>query len=75
MKLKDKVNIFGDNELKRLFYLSAMVARQFNPIIKDYGDAMVLRGKPKKVALVAICRKLLKAIIYEMKRYKRGETK
>jgi transposase len=36
-----------------------MVAARFNPELKRFRDKLVLAGKPKLVALVAVARKLL----------------
>ena len=36
-----------------------MVAARYNPILKAFRDDLIARGKPKKVALIAVARKLL----------------
>ena len=36
-----------------------MVACRFNPVIKAFHEKLVVAGKPKKVALIAVMRKLL----------------
>jgi len=36
-----------------------MTASRFNPILKPFRDRLVNAGKPKRVALIAVARKLL----------------
>lgn len=70
MKLKDRLNIFGDKELKRLLYLSSLTAKMHNPICKKKYEELLLRGKAKKLALTIIARRLLVLLIKDMQRYK-----
>jgi len=39
--------------------MPALVAIRHNPILKDVYERLVNNGKPKKVAIVAVMRKLL----------------
>lgn len=39
--------------------MAALVASRHNPPMKRFYDSLVLQGKPKKVAIVAVMRKLL----------------
>ena len=39
--------------------MAAVVAARFNPILKAFYDRLVQAGKPKKVALTAVMRKLV----------------
>jgi transposase len=41
------------------FYMPALVAIIHNPVIKAFYERLVARGKNKKGALVACCRKLV----------------
>lgn len=72
MKLKQKMNIFGDSKLKQMIYLASMASIRLNPILKEKYQSLVSRGKPKKVALIAVSRKLLLAIIKDVRRYKKS---
>jgi transposase len=49
----------GNAHLRKLFYLPALSAKQYNPVIKDFYEKLVAKGKPKKSALIACERKLL----------------
>jgi len=40
-------------------YLAAMNGARFNPLLKRMYERLLEAGKPKKVALIAIARKLL----------------
>lgn len=49
----------GRVKVRRVLYMAALVASRFNPILKAFYDRLVAAGKPKKVALVALMRKLI----------------
>lgn len=44
---------------RRVLYMAAVVATRFNPILKAFYDRLVKVGKPKKVALTTVMRKLI----------------
>lgn len=52
----------GNRYLRAALYMPALVAVRYEPAVKAYYDELVARGKPKKVALVAVMRKLLHAL-------------
>ena len=52
----------GNSEWRKSYFMPAMVAIRFNPIVKEFYDRLVLNGKPKKVALCAAMRKLVHII-------------
>jgi transposase len=49
----------GRHGVRRTLYMAALVAARFNPQLKIFYERLVARGKPKKVALVAVMRKML----------------
>ena len=49
----------GRGELRRALYLPALSAARFNPYLKATYDRLRAKGKPFKVALVAVMRKLV----------------
>lgn len=49
----------GRSCIRHVLYMAALVASRFNPIFKEFYDRMLEKGKPAKVALVAIMRKML----------------
>ena len=49
----------GRVRVRRVLYMAAVVAARFNPILKAFYDRLVQAGKPKKVALTAVMRKLV----------------
>ena len=51
----------GRGRPRRMMYLAALGARRCDPGFKAFAQALLDRGKPKKVALVAIMRKLIEA--------------
>ena len=49
----------GRANLRQALYMPALVACRFNPHLKDKYDQLRAAGKPKKVAITAIMRKLI----------------
>jgi len=45
--------------MRRVRYMAATVAARFNPILKAFYQGLVASGKPKKLALTAVMRKLI----------------
>ena len=57
---RKKRRIFGGRaSVRRVLYMAALVATRTNPVIRDFYQRLLLRGKEKKVALTACMRKLL----------------
>ena len=46
---------------RRMLYLAALAAKRCDPRLKAFADRLLERGKPKKVATVAVMRKLIEA--------------
>jgi transposase len=60
----------GRAKLRAVLYMGALVASRCNPVLKDFYQRLLRAGKPKKLALVAVMRKLLtilNAIIRDQK--------
>jgi transposase len=49
----------GRIKVRRVLYMAAIVAARFNPILHSFYQRLVAAGKPKKVALTAVMRKLV----------------
>ena len=49
----------GRSRVRAILYMSALSATRFNPVIKEFYQRLLAKGKTKKVALVACMRKLL----------------
>lgn len=49
----------GNKRLRKALYMPAIVAKKHNPILAKFYNKLVNNGKPKKVALCAVMRKLL----------------
>jgi transposase len=49
--------------------MAALVASRFNPILKEFYQRLLANGKPKKLALIAVMRKLLSYLNPLMKRH------
>jgi len=61
----------GNALLRRALYMPAIVARRYNPVIKTFADRLKKAGKPNRVIIAAVMRKLLH-IIYGV--LKSGKT-
>lgn len=57
----------GRGTVRRVLYMATLVATECNPTVQRFYQHLVIKGKPKKVALVACMRKLL-TILNEMVR-------
>jgi transposase len=53
----------GNARLRQAVYMAAVSAVRFNPVFKAAYTRLLARGKPKKVALVAVARKLLALMV------------
>jgi transposase len=49
----------GRSHLRRLLYMTAVVAARFNPVIRSFYQRLLAAGKPKKLALTACMRKIV----------------
>lgn len=49
----------GRGCVRHVLYMAALSASRFNPVFKKFYDRLVEKGKPAKVALVAVMRKML----------------
>jgi transposase len=54
-----RISKMGNAHARSRFYMPALVAIIHNPVIKAFYERLVARGKNKKGALVACCRKLV----------------
>jgi transposase len=46
---------------RRMLYLAALAAKRFDPGLKAFADGLLTRGKPAKLVIVAVMRKLIEA--------------
>ena len=49
----------GRAGIRRCLYMAAMVAMQCNPLIKDFAGRLKARGKPARVVITAVMRKMI----------------
>jgi len=57
----------GNPYIRSLLYICAVSSLRHNKPCKDFYDSLLARGKPKKVALVAVANKLLRILFAVMK--------
>lgn len=58
-KIGKAMTRFGRHNVRRVLYMGALVASSHNEKFKHFYKKLVEAGKPKKVALVAVMRKML----------------
>ena len=51
----------GRGRPRRLLYLAALAAKRSDPALKAFAQRLLANGKPPKVAIVAVMRKLIEA--------------
>jgi transposase len=56
---KAQIDRHGGKDLRQTMYMSALVAKRVSPHMQAWAQRLQERGKPKKIILVAIMRKLL----------------
>lgn len=49
----------GRPSVRSALFMGALVAKQYNPVLKTFFDRLVDAGKPRMVAVIAVARKLL----------------
>ncbi|EMK7149291.1 IS110 family transposase, partial [Salmonella enterica subsp. enterica serovar Newport] len=52
----------GRQTVRNVLYMGVISATRFNPVIKAFYDSLLLRGKPRKVAIIACMHKLIRII-------------
>ena len=49
----------GRMMLRNLFYMASLSACRYNPVMRSFHERLIARGKPPKVALVAVMHKMI----------------
>lgn len=52
----------GRSEVRRVLYMAALTASRSNPVLKVFHQRLIAAGKPPKVAIVAVARKIITII-------------
>lgn len=69
-QMRGKRTIYGGRQsVRQAIYMAALSAKTHNPILRDFYQRQVAAGKPKKLALTAVMRKLLVHLNAQMKNY------
>jgi len=56
---KPRICKTGNAELRRDLYMPALVAIRYNPVLRTFAERLAARGKPPKVIIIAVMRKLI----------------
>lgn len=65
----------GNADLRKMLFMPALVAIQHNPVMKAFYEKLIGKGKPKKVAICAVMRKLVHVIYGVLKSNKPFDAK
>lgn len=65
----------GRSRPRRMLYLAALAAKRSDPALKRFAQQLIDRGKAKKVAIVALMRKLIEAANLVLKRNQPWQTR
>jgi transposase len=64
---KGRLSKAGNSQLRKALYMPTIVAKRYNPILKEFCKRLSLKGKPTMVVLAAGMRKLLHIIFGVLK--------
>jgi transposase len=67
----------GRTSVRNVLYMAALTAIRCNPVLRTFYNQLITRGRPKKVALVAVLRKLLtvlNAIVRDLTPWRQQST-
>lgn len=59
---RTRLSKIGSSNLRKAFYMPAVVAKKHNPIVKKFSDNLEKAGKPKMLIIGAVMRKLVHII-------------
>lgn len=62
---KTSISKKGNRFLRNAVFMPALAASRFNPLLKEFYQRLIAKGKNKKLALIAVARKLL-LLIYTL---------
>ncbi len=57
---QSRISKMGNQELRNLLFMCSFTSSKHNPACKAIYDRITAKGKSKKLALIAVCNKLLK---------------
>lgn len=64
---KVRISKIGGKQLRHTLYMCALNAKVTNAACKELNDRLVAKGKNKKLAIIAVCNKLLKQVFAVVK--------
>ena len=67
IKGKTRISKIGGKQLRHTLYMCALNAKANNAACKELFDRLVAKGKNKKLAIIAVCNKLLKQVFAVVK--------
>lgn len=67
IKGRVRISKIGGKQLRHILYMAALNAKKTNAACKALYDRLVAKGKNKKLAIIAVCNKLLKQVFAVVK--------
>jgi transposase len=62
VKGRPRISKIGNQKLRNLLFMCNFTACKYNKACRDIYERIVAKGKSKKLALIAVCNKLLKQV-------------
>jgi transposase len=62
VKGRPRISKIGNQKLRNLLFMCSFTACKYNKACRDIYERIVAKGKSKKLALIAVCNKLLKQV-------------
>jgi transposase len=62
VKGRPRISKIGNQKLRNLLFMSSFNACKYNKACREIYERIVAKGKSKKLALIAVCNKLLKQV-------------
>ncbi|NJL70868.1 MAG: IS110 family transposase [Candidatus Competibacteraceae bacterium] len=59
---QSRISKVGNARVRKALYMPALAAMYFNPQLRDFAARLSAQGKPKRVVIVAVMRKMLRII-------------
>lgn len=60
IRAKDRISKIGNSHMRKALYMPALAARDHNPVLRSFAHRLQEAGKPPKVIICAVMRKLLR---------------
>lgn len=60
VRARDRISKVGNSHMRKVLYMPALAAKGSNPVLRSLSDRLENAGKPKKVIICAVMRKMVR---------------